>query len=426
MDLTLDQKDGIKKAKKWFKSSSSDQLFKIAGYAGTGKTTIINQMIRELKLDDNMVKFATFTGKAALVLTLKGCFCSTIHKLIYNVQEITEIDPYTKRKKKVFKFVKKDELDPSILLIVIDESSMVNKEIFYDLVSFGKPIIFLGDPGQLPPIGEDLFLLQNPDVFLTEIHRQAQHNPIIYLSMLAREGKYIKEGNYTDQYGKSKVHVLKEDFDKYASLLPKADQVICGKNSTRIYVNNYMREMLGYDSLLPSYGEKLICIKNNWGREINDIALINGMIGYVNNEITDKDINWKGKRFNLDFRPEFFKDKYFEGISADLTKFIPEDSYEYRENRNKNKTLEQFKFLSDDDFIKNINLNLLNSYDYEEKEEEAIDYFDFGYCITCHKSQGSSWDKVLVINEYLGDKEFHKKWLYTSITRSSDKLILAK
>ena len=84
-------------------------------------------------------------------------------------------------------------------LIVLDEVSMVNETMAADLMSFGKPILVLGDPGQLPPIkGEGAFTQAVPDVMLTEIHRQAEGSAIIRLATMAREGKFIPFGTYSD------------------------------------------------------------------------------------------------------------------------------------------------------------------------------------------------------------------------------------
>ena len=82
-------------------------------------------------------------------------------------------------------------------LIVLDEVSMVGEEMARDLMSFGKPILVLGDPGQLPPIkGEGAFTKDAPDIMLTEIHRQAGESAIIRLATMARQGEPIGFGQY--------------------------------------------------------------------------------------------------------------------------------------------------------------------------------------------------------------------------------------
>jgi exodeoxyribonuclease-5 len=387
-ELTEEQQKAVSKMKKWF-NSKTKQIFVIAGYAGTGKSTIVKSMIEELKLNPWEVKYATFTGKAALVLTKKGSPAITIHRLIYKPVEIIKKDEKTGKETRKIEFIKVPFLDPELKVIVIDEVSMVSKIILDDLKSFGVPIIALGDPGQLPPIGDDNGLLSEPDVFLTQIHRQAESNPIIYLSMLVREGKKLPYG----MHGK-KVAVLKErETDSYQILkiMTSADQILCGKNDTRRNINSTMRSYYGYEDELPEKGDKLICTKNDWSTELCGVPLINGLIGYCHNQISKETIDNNRRLFTMDFRPEFIEDDYFEGLLCDLEKFQM--------------------------FEEPIQPWIRGDIKFAD--------FDFGYAITVHKAQGSSWEKVCLFNEILSrDADSHKKWLYTGITRSSDKLIL--
>ena len=137
---------------------------------------------------DGKVLFAAFTGKAALVMRSKGCErASTIHSLIYKTRESGEEMP---------SFDLWDDAPASkASLIVIDECSMVDAELGRDLMSFGVPLLVLGDPAQLPPIqGGGFFTDAEPDAMLTEVHRQAEDNPIIRLSMDIRDGRDLEPG----------------------------------------------------------------------------------------------------------------------------------------------------------------------------------------------------------------------------------------
>src|SRR6188508_3636855 len=166
-------------------------VFRLFGYAGTGKTTLARHIADGV---DGEVKYAAFTGKAALVMRNKGCDnASTIHSLIYRAKESGVEQP---------SFELWDDAPASkAKLIVIDECSMVDAELGRDLMSFECPLLVLGDPAQLPPIqagasSGGFFTEAEPDVMLTEVHRQAQDNPIVRLSMDIRAGEYLEPGRY--------------------------------------------------------------------------------------------------------------------------------------------------------------------------------------------------------------------------------------
>src|SRR5690349_11532287 len=235
----------------WLKAkpgnNGTPQVFRLFGYAGTGKTTLAKYLAEHV---DGEVKFAAFTGKAASVMRGKGCHgASTIHGLIYRARESGEEVP---------SFDLWEEAPASKAeLIIIDECSMVDAELGRDLLSFGVPLLVLGDPAQLPPIqGGGFFTEAEPDVMLTEVHRQAQDDPIVRLSMMIRAGKRLQEG----RYGESEV-VRKADLDPERVL--EADQVLVGRNATRRSYNKRMRERRGFKNDKPSAGDKLVCLRNN-------------------------------------------------------------------------------------------------------------------------------------------------------------------
>jgi exodeoxyribonuclease V len=398
-ELTNGQKTAIKRLKMWWKLTSSQQVFEIAGYAGTGKSTIVYTAMQELGLNiKEDVKFVAFTGKAALVLNQKGVPATTIHKLIYETreQDVPKLDAFGNKVKddngnlvykKVTKFVKVPALPAYIKLIVADECSMISQDLWEDLCSFGIPIIVLGDPGQLPPIYGSSPLLKNPDVMLTEVMRQAEDNPIIQLSMMMRQGQRIPYG----RYGKRVAVVrLNEVSDR---MLMNSDINLVTTNQTRDELNNYMRyELFKRRFETPEKGDKIICRKNDWETIVDDIPLINGLIGEVINPI-DKD-SMTNKSFRMDFKPDFFIDSYYENLEVNLNMFKEPDHKKRRE--------------------------IIGS-KYEEGQK-----FEYANAITTHLSQGSSWKKVLVYYQPYGDREMRRQLGYTAITRSEDLLILAQ
>src|SRR5438552_2669946 len=207
------QDAALKAVADWLKGKPShgdNQIFRLFGYAGTGKTTLAKHIAQQV---DGKVAFAAFTGKAALVMRAKGCDgASTIHSLIYRARESGEEVP---------SFDLWDEAPASkAKLIVIDECSMVDAELGRDLKSFGVPLLVLGDPAQLPPIqGGGFFTEQTPDTMLTEVHRQAQDDPIVRLSMDVRAGRSLEPG----VYGETRV-VERGDLDPQRVI--EADQVL--------------------------------------------------------------------------------------------------------------------------------------------------------------------------------------------------------
>src|SRR6516162_8110157 len=201
--FTPHQDSALKAVADWLKAkpgrNSTPPVFRLFGYAGTGKTTLARHIAESV---DGEVKFAAFTGKAALVMRNKGCDnASTIHSLIYRARETGVEQP---------SFELWDDAPASkARLIVIDECSMVDAEMGRDLLSFECPLLVLGDPAQLPPIqGGGFFTDAEPDAMLTEVHRQAQDDPIVRMSMDIREGQRLAPGDY----GQSRV-VTRNELD---------------------------------------------------------------------------------------------------------------------------------------------------------------------------------------------------------------------
>ena len=391
--LNEQQDECVKLAVKWFKNYSSKQTFEISGPAGSGKTTIVRTIIQNLGLKMEDVLFVAYVGKAALQLTRSGVNGRTIHSAFYDIEFVSVKDedgkPMVKNGRIVTRpeFVKKKKIPSNIKLIVIDEAPMVNESFGVDIESFNIPIICLGDLQQLPPVIGGTKYLIRPDYVITKIMRQAEGNPIIYLSQLASRGEKIPYGKYGD-----KCYVIPKDRVNDNMLL-NADMIITPTNASRARCNRYIREELRrIDSELPVEGEKLICRKNNRNRIIDDnVYLVNGMLGYVTN--VDKS-TYNSKTVDISFTPDFNDKLNFHNVRIDY------------------KTLMQS--------IQTDNTNYKKGY-------SMYDMFEFGDCITVHLSQGSQADNVLFISEPFGrgDRDLQAKLEYTGITRASQGLIYA-
>ena len=359
MSWSPQQEAALRAVSAWLKRGEP-QVFRLFGYAGTGKTTLAKQLAAD---SDGAVCFAAFTGKAALVLKGKGCRdARTIHSLIYRLRESDAEEP-------VF-VLNDDSAAAKADLIIIDECSMVDEDLGRDLLSFGKPVLVLGDPAQLPPVkGGGFFTEAEPDAMLTEVHRQAADNPIIRMSMMVREGRRIPFG----AYGESRV-LRRAEID--AGLVQAADQVLVGMNKSRRGFNARMRQLAGHTDPFPQVDEKLVCLKNDKTK-----GLLNGGIWLVKTKaatrsgklrygvVPDDDSARKPTRIAV--RPEYFT----EGEEA-----VPPA---FRRNS---------------------------------------DAFDYGYVLTVHKAQGSQWDDVVLFDESGAFRENKNRWLYTGITRAAERL----
>jgi exodeoxyribonuclease-5 len=428
------QAAAIAEVRDWFETrTDQQQVFRLFGYAGSGKSTVLKFALDDLGLSPHRstkdgtcvpgVVTATFTGKAALVLNRKGTPARTIHSLIYSVIESTEEEVAAAAVKvqeaeaaarrltgfdrtaseagieamrqalsamKHPRFALNPQSDAAdAKLIVLDEVSMVGEEMARDLMSFGKPILVLGDPGQLPPIkGEGAFTRDVPDVMLTEIHRQAAESAIIRLATMARMGEPIGFGTYDSFVAK----LRKGDITPDQAL--RGGQLICGLNATRLQLNNAMRAAAGFGgTYLPTGAtEKIICLKNQ-----NDLGLINGMFLTLEGIVDEGSL-------------------YFSAIvhDEDGRRVGPPDS-NGRPGR-----LRVYKGHFEDHVA-----NDLKRHDRDWKDKRLLTEATFGWAITAHKAQGSQWENVIVWDDGMGRTDLdRRRWLYTAITRAERGLVL--
>ena len=355
------QDAALKAVSAWVKRGEP-QVFRMFGFAGTGKTTLARHIAEDVA---GKVAFGAYTGKAALVLRSKGCAgASTIHSMIYRPRSEEEEDGVPSF------VVNRQGAAADVDLIIIDECSMVDEELGRDLLGFGKPVLVLGDTAQLPPVkGGGFFTEAEPDVMLTEVHRQAADNPIIHMSMQIRAGQRLALG----QYGESRV-VRRSDIG--AASVMQADQVLVGTNKTRRAYNRRMRELLGHDSAEPQIGEKLVCLRNDSKK-----GLLNGGIFTVT-----KLHKSRGTKYSMSVKPEDEADRKPVRIGV----------------------LPEFFSGRDDELLPAI--------------RRESDQFDFGYALTVHKSQGSQWDEVMLFDESFAFREHRDRWLYTAVTRAARKI----
>ena len=361
MDWSPQQDKALLAVAAWLKTGKP-QVFRLFGYAGTGKTTLARHIAGDLKGE---VIFAAYTGKAALVMRSKGCTdARTIHSLIYRTKDTETEEPTFE--------LNGESTASGAALIIIDECSMVDEELGRDLLSFGRPVLVLGDPAQLPPVkGGGFFTEAEPDQMLTEVHRQAAGNPIIRLSMLVRAGERLARGSYGD----SRI-ISRDEID--AAAVTKADQVLVGMNRTRHAYNRRLRTLFGMTEPLPQVSDKLVCLRNDRSK-----GLLNGGLWIVKKKLAKR-----GPQVRLHVVPD-------DDPSAKATKIG---------------VLPQFFENPGEDIPYALRRN--------------SDEFDFGYALTVHKAQGSQWDDVVLFDESGAFREHRNRWLYTGITRAALRLTL--
>lgn len=367
MSWSPQQEAALKSAKAWLRAKDAPQVFRIFGWAGTGKSTLAVALGDEVR----KVCYAAFTGKAALVMRKKGCRgASTIHQLIYQLESEKGGQPQ-------FMVNMESELADADLL-VIDEVSMVDDILAHDLLGFGVKVLVLGDPFQLPPVKGTGYFTENvtPDVMLTEIHRQAAGNPIIHLSMDIRNGKALDYG----VFGDTKI-IRRKEVDQAEVLA--ADQIIVGRNITRVNYNNRVRELLGRPPLEPCVGDRLICLRNNRQKKF-----MNGQLFEVEEVMPQ---SRGSQRIKMHVTPvDAGRRKATAIVDTHRSFFLGTEEEMAWEDRRK----------------------------YDE--------FTFGYAITCHKAQGSQWDHVYLFDESRAFRRDADRWLYTATTRAAEKITIVR
>ena len=266
-------------------------------------------------------------------------------------------------------------------------------------------VIFLGDNFQLPQIDkkEKHTLLENAHVFLSQIMRQAAESEIIQLSMKIRNGEPLQ------RYIGKEVQVLKKE-ELNTGMLLWADQILCATNKKRIYLNNEKRKLLGFSGL-PQDGERVICLTNYWDDLSieGESVLVNGSTGTIHSP-----------QESCIYIPPIVKKVSRRKIETIKSYFVSDENF----------------YFSDVEMDKSIftkgksDLSWEDAYNIRQKKKIIGDIipreFDFAYALTTWKAQGSEWDKVLVLEENFPFEEEHKRFLYTSITRASKKLVLIK
>lgn len=400
------------------------KITRVTGYAGTGKTTVLAAAAHELG-DECCV--LSPTNKAAKVLREKGVDrAQTVHSLLYTPSEIQVFkkddagnviyhkkedgsDMRDERGMRIpvvqhteMGFSLKDGRDHLPRTAIIDEASMIGKEIYADLCDTFDNIILVGDGFQLPPVMDtDVLNLEQPDIALTEVHRVALDNPIIRFATDIRNGLNPS----LDAYNCHEIRNCSKDNSKlFPALVDNNCQVICGLNKTRHMINDNIRAAKGYPANTLLKGEEVVCLEN-WreededyeGNRIRVLVFYNGETVIVSNDNLTTEDDFIAKIVNFETKDPkfvfpFWNPGYFNLFDARNTAWYNE--YRRRQGTNK-KPLRGIKM-------------------------------DYSYGITAHKSQGSEYENVAVFDERWASKGSEQRWFYTAVTRAKKRLLVVR
>lgn len=389
--LTNSQERALRMIDDFLKSSGKQ--FVLSGCAGTGKSSLISFIIDKLVGGHAVI---AYTGKAVVALKRKGIAeAQTAHSFLYDSRLVYD----EKTGRKHFVHIEKTPCEfTEYSYVIVDEASMIDKDIYDILARHNFKVIYIGDHFQLPPINDKFNIMTNPDYVMDDIVRQELDNPIVQMAELARNNKPIPY----KKFGRSRrMCGVREDW------LPLFSQIITWTNACRQGVNDKVRELRGCNSIVPLEGERMIVRDNN-----RRLGIFNGQIVFLTKDASM--VNYGGKTFyNADFVDELVFDDVFALAHVDEPV-----------NCIATLGLEKGQIY---DYMENVRM-MMKSKSAQRKLKEIgykFAHLDYGYAITCHAAQGSSWKNVCVIDEL----RFHSfdnyyRWLYTAITRAEETITI--
>lgn len=377
----------------------------LAGFAGTGKTTLI----KIISMEWGTPIVVTPTGKAALrVRESTGLDASTIHRWMYTATPDAKTG--------IAKFARRHLSEIPLTrnrMVVIDESSMVGPDLWKDIYLICRQLdlklVCIGDGFQLPPIvppNTPPFSLLDPKFVaqheaermeMTEIVRQAQDSPVIRASMALRNGAGLAGLRELPRVPANQFWLTA------MNCFQSGGVTICHKNATRFQINAGMRAMFGFSDEAPRPGEPLLVLRNNYNAGVvNGETIEFSPWERVPEEYERVHDNWND--ISEDVR---FGSLRIGGMGPRVVMALEEI---HGRTKASSRAIENAAarwaringVLSGDEIAPHLSAN-------------------FGYALTAHKSQGSEWPFVFVAVEpsiRLNEEE-GCRWLYTAITRSS-------
>lgn len=448
-----------------FVNNSQTKVFILRGYAGTGKTTVVNEMIKHLRQKKEFYQLLASTGRAAKIMSnITGEEAKTVHSLIYKYQDFNQdLETVVQRRDEkgfddtgqlflnfALQTVKEQE---STVFYIVDESSMISDQedkaheqavfgsgrLLKDLLQHDRKgkFIFVGDVCQLPPVSQRFspalsaeyfnqeYGLKAVEVELTEIMRQGKDNGIISASQKIRQ---LYKSPQPWKWAKfqlrrtNNIHLVGNQFDLLQLYIKNIKNfgfnnstLLCQSNRQCNKITEFIRPSLGINSATLTAGDLLLVTQNN---------LISGLMN--GDLVTVEKVGATYRRANLTFidvkvKELFSKQVYSQLLIAEVVygnqtnlssvqqKELFVDFYIRMKEKGIKQDTEAFKHrMCEDPF-----LNALRSV--------------YGYALTCHKAQGGEWTNTFLDiprNFPLNPRQYTYQWLYTAMTRARENLYL--
>jgi len=398
--LTPGQREAEYIFKKWYKSKKTkdNQILRIGGAAGSGKSYWVRYIIEKYGFDLSNCFVMAYTGQAVNVLRQSYIMARTIHSTIMIPIE----EPIINKKTDEIitrhgvplthvRFKPVPSIPSSIKLIIVDEASFLPAKLEKVLKRYNVPILEVGDPIQLPPVAdEQVFTMDSLDYFMEGVMRQNKDSEIYKLATRLRKHKNIFPQDYHDDvrflYAQP---TIEETFYRFLPFFRDADIIITSTNKQRqIITDLYRREILGINSPLPREGERMICRKNNQELMLDQYMLSNGTQGVCMYDVSHSDRDKKTGTFLMNFKPDV----------------VADDPELYYDN-----------LVCDEEFLhKPFGSDALTSFKHPGEK------FEFAHAITTHLAQGAQFPKVLFMDSFAPDLEYLMRLRYTAASRAQE------
>ena len=423
------QIDALNEMDRFMKSNETSMT--LSGYAGTGKTSLMEMIAKKGQKQNRPVMFCATTNKAAAVLNDRvskaGFKASTLNKVFGINVEVDSSKAYNARN--LVNVLKDVDIMPGTT-IIIDEASMINEENYKILNDIAKEhrlkIIYVGDEAQLAPVNEDKIskVFRNGEgkvIRLTQVER-TDDNAILKEATAIRNGEPLSKVSSFNSKGEGVAYIspqhqdaINEVIDKYVKGLkqnPNYFRILAYTNKAVTAYNNQVRELLGYDSPIPHVGEPMTGYAN-WGYEWRTKSY-----RFINSE--SYKVTQVGRPTTVQTRLDNGTPVVMQAVPITLEDSLGNvDTFNFMDIKNNAQNRQSAMILANEK--KRLWNEARRAYGREAKAAvyakiNAIDSFlfvndniednshnllqaktiDFGYALTIHKSQGSTFTHVLM------------------------------